>query len=192
METTRNHIRIAQLSARLIVEEGIDNYAVAKRKASERLGLDWRKFLPDDDSVTAALQEYHRIFRFQQQDEFIHHLRMTALQAMEFLGMFSPRLIGTVLEGTAGEHNPIILNLYPDTPEEVIWKLVETNVRFREAPDLVIRCHGKKMEIPVLTFQWNTRLIEVRLYLPHARKQIARNAVPSATIKALRRMLKKG
>ncbi len=192
METTRNHIRIAQLSARLIVEEGIDNYAVAKRKASERLGLDWRKFLPDDDSVTAALQEYHRIFRFQQQDEFIHHLRMTALQAMEFLGIFSPRLIGTVLEGTAGEHNPIILNLYPDTPEEVIWKLVETNVRFREAPDLVIRCHGKKMEIPVLTFQWNTRLIEVRLYLPHARKQIARNAVPSATIKALRRMLKKG
>ncbi len=192
METTRNHIRIAQLSARLIVEEGIDNYAVAKRKASERLGLDWRKFLPDDDSVTAALQEYHRIFRFQQQDEFIHHLRMTALQAMEFLGMFSPRLIGTVLEGTAGEHNPIILNLYPDTPEEVIWKLVEANVRFREAPDLVIRCHAKKMEIPVLTFQWNTRLIEVRLYLPHARKQIARNAVPSATIKALRRMLQKG
>jgi len=191
MDLTRNHIRIAQLSARIIVEEGVDDYAVAKRKASERLGLDWKKFLPDDNTVTAALQEYHRIFRFQRQDEFIYRSRKTALEAMELLEGFFPRLTGGVLEGTAGEHNPIVLNLYPEIPEEVVWKLADTGIRFREAPDLVLK-HGKgRMEIPVLMLEWNGRLIEVRLYPPKARNQL-RNNQPSATIKTLRKLVEKG
>ncbi len=191
MDLTRNHIRIAQLSARIIVEEGVDDYAVAKRKASERLGLDWRKFLPDDNTVTAALQEYHRIFRFQRQDEFIYRSRKTALEAMELLEGFFPRLTGGVLEGTAGEHNPIVLNLYPEIPEEVVWKLAGTGIRFREAPDLVLK-HGKgRMEIPVLMLEWDGRLIEVRLYPPKARNQL-RNNQPGATIKTLRKLVEKG
>ncbi len=189
MEPTRNRIRIAQLSARLIVEEGINNYAEAKRKASERLGLDWRKNLPDDASVTAALLEYHRIFRFQRQSEFIRRLRQTALEAMEFLEPFSPRLVGTVLDGTAGEHNPILLHLYPDTPEEVIWKLIDATIHFDEAPDLSVREHEKRLEIPVLVFSWNGQPIEARLYPPQSRKLISRNGPASASIKALRRIL---
>ncbi len=191
METTRNHIRIAQLSARIIVEEGIDDYAVAKRKASERLGLDWRKFLPTDERVTAALQEYHRIFRYQKQDEFIHQLRKTAFRAMEFLEHFSPRLVGTVLEGTAGEHNPIILNLYPDTPEEVVLKLADAEIRFCEAPDLVFRSHTGRMEVPVFILEWEGRFIEARLYPPNARNY-TRHTQSGASLKALRRILGKG
>jgi len=189
METLRNQILIAQLSARLIVEEGINNYAQAKRKASERLGLDWRKYLPDDESVTAALLEYHRIFRFQHQPEFIHNLRHTALEVMEWLTEFAPRLTGPALEGTAGEHNPIVLQLFPETPEEVFWKLRDYRIPFKQAPDLVAKFRGKTMKIPVLTLAWKARTVELRLYPPQKRKLNPRNGPPSASIKMLRRLL---
>ena len=189
METLRNQMLIAQLSARLIVGEGINNYARAKRKASERLRLDWKKNLPDDNSVTAALLEYHRIFRFQHQPEFIQNLRHTALEVMELLSEFAPRLTGPALEGTAGEHNPIVLQLFPETPEEVFWKLRDDRILFRQAPDLVAKCRGKTLEIPVLTIAWKTRTVELRLYPRQKRNQNPRSGPPSASIKMLRRIL---
>lgn len=189
METLRNQILIAQLSARLIVEEGINNYAQAKRKASERLGLDWRKYLPDDESVTAALLEYHRIFRFQQQPEFIQNLRKIALELMEFLAEFAPRLTGPALEGTAGEHNPIILQLFPETPEDVFCKLRDYRIPFRQAPDLMTKWQGKRLEVPVLSLTWKGRVVELRLYPWQKRKLNPRNGPPSASIKMLRRIV---
>ncbi|HEB78581.1 MAG TPA: hypothetical protein ENI90_08645 [Methylothermaceae bacterium] len=189
METTRNRIRIAQLSARIIVEEGVREYAVAKRKAAQRLGLDWGQNLPDDESVTAALQEYHRIFRFHKQPGFIRRLRQIALEVMEFLGGFAPRLSGAVLEGTAGELQPITLHLFPDTPEEVIWHLVTANIRYREEPDLSVELDGKRTAIPMLSFDWRGTRVEAWLYPPKALRQNPKHGPRRASIRALQRLL---
>ncbi len=189
MEPTRNRIRIAQLSARIIVEEGVREYAVAKRKAAQRLGLDWGQNLPDDDSITAALQEYHRIFRFQHQSGFIRRLRQTALEAMEFLQNFSPRLAGAVLEGTAGELQPITLHLFPDSPEEVIWYLVTGNVRYREEPDSTVELDGKRITVPTLVIDWNGTQVEALLYPPKALRHQPKHGPRRASIRALRRLL---
>jgi len=190
MEPTRNRIRIAQLSARIIVEEGVKEYAVAKRKAAQRLGLDWGQNLPDDDTVTAALQEYHRIFRFQHQSDFIRRLRQTALEAMEFLQNFSPRLAGAVLEGTAGELQPITLHLFPDNPEEVIWHLVTADVRYREEPDsTVVELDGKRTIVPTLAIDWNGTRVEALLYPPKALRHQPKHGPRRASIRDLRRLL---
>ncbi len=189
MEPTRNRIRIAQLSARIIVEEGVKEYAVAKRKAAQRLGLDWGPNLPDDDTVTAALQEYHRIFRFQRQPGFIRRLRQTALEAMEFLKNFSPRLAGAVLEGTAGELQPITLHLFPDNPEEVIWHLVTADVHYREEPDSTVELNGQRTVVPTLAIDWNGTRVEALLYPPKALRHQPKHGQRRASIRALRRLL---
>ncbi|BCX89773.1 hypothetical protein MIN45_P2146 [Methylomarinovum tepidoasis] len=188
MHTQRNRIRVAQLSARIIIEEGVNDYAIAKRKAAERLGLDWGQNLPDDDSVTAALQDYHRIFRFRHQPQFIRHLRRIALEVMAFLEDFSPHLTGAVLAGTAGEHQPIQLQLFPETPEAVIWALEENGVPYRQEADVPVKLNGQTCQVPVLTLDWHGLAVETRLLPPKALRQTGRQA-PRASIKALRRLL---
>ncbi|MFN3919979.1 MAG: hypothetical protein ACK4JF_06785 [Methylohalobius sp.] len=187
----RNHIRIAQLSARIILEEGVNDYAIAKRKAAQRLRLDWEK-MPDDQIIEAALHEYHRIFRFQHQPAFIRGLREIALEAMEFLAEFSPRLVGAVLEGTAGEYSPITLHLFPETPEAVIWKLVEANIRYKEEPLITAELGNHEAKIPVLSFHFKEHPTETFLYPPKALRAAPKNGTCRASIKALRCLIRKG
>ncbi|GAB6068461.1 hypothetical protein JCM13664_17810 [Methylothermus subterraneus] len=185
----RNRIRIAQLSARIILEEGVRDYSAAKRKAAQRLRLGWEE-MPDDQAIEAALHEYHRIFRFQQQPDFIRSLRQIALEAMEFLAEFSPRLVGGVLDGTAGEYSPIILHLFPDTPEAVIWKLIEAKLPYREEPHVTAAELGNhEAKIPVLSFYFKGFLTETLLYPPKALRTTPKRGVCRASIKALRRLL---
>ncbi len=185
----RNRIRIAQLSARIILEEGVNDYATAKRKAAQRLRLDWEE-MPDNQTIEAALHEYHRIFRFQHQPAFIRSLREIALAAMEFLAEFSPRLVGAVLEGTAGEYSPITLHLFPDTPEAVIWKLVEAKIPYKEEPHLTTaELEDHDARVPVLSFYFRGRPTEALLYPPKALRQAPKHGTRRASIKAVRCLL---
>lgn len=189
MDILRNRIRIAQLSAQIIVEEGVNDYASAKRKAAERLGLDWGKNLPDDHCVTEALQQYHRIFRATRQPTHIRNLRQTALDTMEFFNRFKPRLVGPVLEGTAGEHQSILVLLFPENNEDVITLLTQAKIPFKETSSGAITLHGRKVEISSLSFCWHGQPVEARLYPYSSRGMNSKNGPRSASIKALRHLL---
>lgn len=185
----RNRIRIAQLSARIILEEGVNDYTIAKRKAAQRLRLDWEE-MPDNQTIEAALHEYHRIFRFQRQPAFIRSLREIALEAMEFLAEFSPRLVGAVLEGTAGEYSPITLHLFPDTPETVVLKLVEAKIPYKEKPPVTPDELGNyDARIPVLSFYFREHPTEALLYPHRALRQAPKHGARRASIKAVRCLL---
>ncbi|MCX8048599.1 MAG: hypothetical protein N3A55_02920 [Methylohalobius sp.] len=185
----RNHIRIAQLSARIILEEGVHDYTLAKRKAAERLRLDWRE-LPDDQTVEAAIHEYHRIFRFKEQPAFIRRLRQIALEAMELLAEFSPRLAGAVLEGTAGQYQPITLHLFPDTPETVILKLKEAGIPCWEEPHITITAlRNEEIPVPVLRLEFRGHPIRALLYPPQALRQTPKRGGRRASIKTLRNLI---
>lgn len=124
--------RIAQEAARLIAEEGYHQYGLAKQKAAARLGVDSSRNLPGNEEIDQALEEHHRLYRAHIQPRHINRLRELALEAMRFLQAFSPRLVGGVLEGSAGEFSPITLHLFPDTAEEVMAKLMDGRIPFRE------------------------------------------------------------
>jgi hypothetical protein len=119
---------VAELAAKLMAEEGITNHFDAKRKAAERLGLGHERELPDNHEIESCLLQYQRLFQDQTQANHLHDKRKTALAAMRMLTAFSPRLVGPVLSGTAGEHTAITLHLFTDTPEEVGWLLTEQSI----------------------------------------------------------------
>lgn len=130
---TQMRQRIAQEAARLIVNEGIRDYLVAKRKAAERLGAPDTQNLPRNIEVEAELAAYQRLFQERDQPRRLRQLRAAALEAMRFFERFAPRLTGSVLSGTAGEHSDINLHLFADSPEEVHLFLLEANVPYEQS-----------------------------------------------------------
>ena len=49
---------LAQEAARIIVDHGVDDYLVAKRKAAERMGVTDRAVLPKNTEIEEAIAEY--------------------------------------------------------------------------------------------------------------------------------------
>ena len=54
----RNDVRsrIAHIAARLMAEDGIEDHALAKRKAARQAGLSDSRQLPDNDEINEALK----------------------------------------------------------------------------------------------------------------------------------------
>jgi hypothetical protein len=116
---------LAQEAARIIVEQGIQDFRVAKTKAAERLGLKERGSLPGNTEIEQAVAEHLELFGRQSHFDLLQLLRRAALSAMEILSPFDPRLVGPVLNGTAAAHSSVNLHVFSDTPELVALKLDE-------------------------------------------------------------------
>ena len=119
---------LAQEAARIIVEHGVDDYLMAKRKAAERLGVTDASILPRNREIEAALVAHQRLFASDRHQQDLAQLRRSALQAMQLMAEFEPRLVGPVLAGTASAHSDINLHLFADTTESVTLRLAERGV----------------------------------------------------------------
>lgn len=119
---------IAQEAARVMAEQGIDDFLLAKRKAADRLGATDVSVLPRNTEIESALGEYHRLFSSESHTATITDLRQTALKTMGMFVRFQPRLVGPVLSGTASEHSEIDLHLFADRAESVALLLLERDI----------------------------------------------------------------
>ena len=122
---------LAQEAARIIVEQGIEDFRVAKHKAADRLGLKNRGSLPGNSEIQEAVGEHLKLFGRESHLNLLLTLREAALSAMEILSAFSPRLVGPVLHGTAAANSAINLHVFTDTPELVAMKLDERQLAYR-------------------------------------------------------------
>ena len=116
---SRARQRLAQEAARIIVDQGIRDYRVAKNKAAERLGLNTRGALPGNAEIEQAVSEHLQLFGGESHAAFLRTMREVALAVMEMLDTFSPRLVGPVLAGTADANSAVNLHLFADSPEFV-------------------------------------------------------------------------
>ena len=110
---------IAAAAARLIAEDGITDFHLAKRKAARQLGLPEHVAFPDNAEVEVELRAYRSLYQGEEHEALIAELRQEALELLELLAGFNPYLTGSVLEGTAGEHSRIDILLFADSAKEV-------------------------------------------------------------------------
>jgi hypothetical protein len=122
--------RIAAAAARIMAEDGIDDFALAKRKAARRLGAAESEALPANDEIEAELHAYRALYQPQEHSQRIAELRRIALDAMRALERFSPYLTGAVLKGTAGPYAEIELQLFPESAKEVEMLLLERRIAY--------------------------------------------------------------
>jgi len=119
---------LAQEAARLIVNQGIRDYRVAKIKAAERLGMSTRGALPGNSEIEQAVSEHLLLFIGDAHGRLLQELRQAALSAMQLLDAFQPRLVGPVLAGTADENSSVNLHLFADSAEAVALFLDEQGI----------------------------------------------------------------
>src|SRR5919199_3009379 len=87
---TAMRARLAAAAARIMAEDGIDDFALAKRKAARQLGALDTQALPRNDEIEAELRAYRALYQAEEHPELITELRRVALQAMRALARFNP------------------------------------------------------------------------------------------------------
>lgn len=148
----RMRLLLTQEAARIMAEEGVGDYAAAKRKAADRLGAPDTRNLPANREIQAALEDYQRLFLGDAQRAHVRHLRAQALEAMQFFARFQPRLVGSVLHGTAGAHSDVNLHLFAQTPEEVVLFLLEQRIPYETGERKLRFGREEHVSFPVYRF----------------------------------------
>lgn len=121
---------LAQLAARLVAVDGVNDYLVAKRKAAERMGVNSRQQLPSNQEIEQALSDYQRLFQSESQPALLAEQRRLAARALELFAAYKPRLAGPAADGTAGRHSEIQLHLYTDTIEDIAVELIDHQIPY--------------------------------------------------------------
>ncbi|MDH3647702.1 MAG: hypothetical protein OER80_13115 [Gammaproteobacteria bacterium] len=132
---------VAHEAARLISEQGIDDYYLAKRKAAEKLGVSDQAGLPGNAEIEAAVVENQRLFDAQTHADRLRKYRLAARDALKFFSDFSPRVVGAVLSGAVAAGSDLEIHLFADTVELITLRLVENDVPYRLA-DRRLRTSG--------------------------------------------------
>ena len=161
----RRH-QLAHEAARLMAENGIRDYGLAKRKAAERLGITDDASLPRNSEIEDALREYQRLFQADTQPSRLQAQREAALGALEFFAPFAPRLVGPVLDGTADAHSPILLHLYADDALAARTFLLDQGIRAQARSRRVRLDRNRNADCDVWLFEAEGFAFDVTV-LPH-------------------------
>ncbi len=156
---------IAAAAARLIAEDGAD-YNTAKRKAARQILGDTQpplNLLPDNAQIEAEVRIYQSLFHADTQPARLFRLRTLAVDIMEGLERFQPYLTGAVLNGTAGPHDDIHLQLFADSAKEVEIFLLNRNLQIdiSETPHFKGPRYGM---VETVSFMWHKEGVHAALY----------------------------
>ena len=163
---TRNGMRASiAAAARIMAEEGIDDFALAKRKAARRLGAADTEALPANDEIEAELRAYLALYQADEHPERVAELRGLALDAMCALERFSPYLTGPVLAGTAGPYTEIELQLFPESTKEVELFLIDRDIHY-EASDERRYSGDRARAVAVISLDWQGVPLRLSVFDP--------------------------
>jgi hypothetical protein len=175
---------IAAAAARLIAEDGAD-YGTAKRKAAKQIIGNAKirgEIMPDNAQIEEEVRLYNALFFGDSQPARLLHLRKLALCMMEDLAKFSPYLTGAVLNGTAGEHSDIHLQLFTESAKDVEIFLINKNVDFdvSETPHF----NGRADPVETISFLWQNEGVHLALYETDELRGAARGTIEGKTTRA--------
>ncbi len=166
-KSKQQHIRarIAAVAARMMAEDGIEDFATAKRKAARQLGLADTQFLPTNEEIEAELHLYQSLYQGEEQRERVNFLRSQALAAMEQLAEFKPYLTGPVLRGTAGRYADIDLQVFADSDKELEIFLLNRNIPYQISESRHYSGNQTRV-VSVLSMDWQGIPVRVCVYWP--------------------------
>ena len=166
---------VAAEAARIIATEGQHNYRAAKKKAAERIGASERLALPSNIEVKEALRTYQNLYGGVQHQSNLDRLRTIAIEAMRLLEVYNPRLVGSVMDGTAEVHSRIALHVFCDSPESMVLHFLENSVPFHQEQRQIRWHDGTYRTIPLIIFELCDTAVELSIFDPI----ILRQAPPS-------------
>lgn len=156
--------QLAQEAARLMIESGIEDFGLAKRKAAERFGVRSAGALPSNAQIQECLAERQRIFEPQAHGDRLAELRRAAADVMADLAPFKPKLVGAVLAGTPTINSTIELHVFADAPESVRQHLALRGAAVRDTQRRFRFGGQRTAQVPGFTFSYGEELVEVSAF----------------------------
>ena len=126
-------------------EDGVEHYLEAKKKAARKVLGRQIKHLPSNGEISEAL---HNLARFQHGDSHnrtLFEMRLLAMEVMEQLDAFMPRLIGSVSTGKIRRGSDIDLHIFTDSLETIHVRLETLDWQY-ETRQILIQKSGRPME----------------------------------------------
>ena len=157
--------RIAQLAARLMAVDGIDDFALAKRKAARQAGAPDTRNLPNNEEVEQALRAYQQLYQADEQQARLRHLRQNAREMMQLLAQFDPHLSGSVLSGSAGKYSDINIHLFTDSVKDVELFLLNRQVPYRSRERRVY-IGGDPRSVPDFSVSTDDANFDITVFAP--------------------------
>ena len=167
--------RIVQLAARLVAADGIDNIALAKRKAARQLGAPETRNLPADEEVEKAVLSYQRLYFPDEHKEHLSDLREQARRMMNLLARFHPHLTGPVLTGSAGRYTNIEILLFADSSKQFELFLIDQDIPFH-GTERRIFLGGTPRNIPAYRVRTNRSDFDIMVQDPQDLRHTIRTA----------------
>jgi hypothetical protein len=163
---------IAQQAARMMAEDGVSDFAYAKKKAGRQLGAVENSIMPSNAEIEEALKRYNALFLSEEQPENLYDLRANALFTMQLLDRFNPHLTGAVLDGTAGLMSETHIHLFADSVKDVEMFLLNQKIPFDvNEKSYRIMNDGKRDKkgdsrktVPVFTLETEKGLIRLSVF----------------------------
>ena len=184
--------RIAHLAARIMAEDGVDDFGYAKRKAARQAGALDARAMPDNKEIEQALATYREIYHKAEHEDLIAFLRRQALTIMRSLERFNPYLTGSVLSGVAGKYSDIEIHLFPDSAKEVELFLLNQGIRYRASQ---VKLHVNRCEklLPSFAFAQDGTEVQITVFDRQDVRQAVRSSpmgrpmqrAPTAGVEAL-------
>jgi hypothetical protein len=176
-----------------MAEDGIEDFALAKRKALRRLGIEGRIPLPGNDEIEEQLRAYRALYQAEEHGPRVASLRRAAVDAMKALARFRPYLTGSVLAGTAGPYAEVELQLFPDDAKQVEFYLLERRIPY-EARSARRYSGDRAREASVLAFEWqgvqvNASVFDARDERTALKTSLAGRVPPRAAIAEVEAMI---
>jgi hypothetical protein len=166
--TRRSHSRldqirqsVAQEAARIMAEHGVEDYFLAKRKAAEKVGVVDTAALPRNSEIEVALSAYRRLFDAKRHISDLVELRSASAKMMRLLKVFQPRLVGSVLTGSASAHSEINLHVFSDQAENVSMALHDRGIDHSHAEKKLRYENDRYLNFPSFKFIAGTHAFEI-------------------------------
>jgi hypothetical protein len=157
--------------ARLMADEGVEDFQLAKRKAEERLGVPGRSALPTNREIDDALHDYLHTFHAEALRVGLLKYLQLAVGTMRMLAPFEPRLIGSVLRNHVTEFTPVKLHVFALTFEDVSRFLIEQGIPYRIADKRLRFNADRYQQLPACLFYMDDTMIEVVVFPLNGKKQ---------------------
>jgi hypothetical protein len=182
--------QLAQLSAKLMAEDGITDHAYAKRKAAKQLGASDTQHLPSNQEVDEALHSYRALYQRDTHPGILRQLSEAALDTMRLLADFKPYLTGSVLSGTAGEQSDINVILFSDDAKAVLLFLLKHKIDFEDG-EWRVQINGREQSVASYTLSAENGILTHIVVLPeNARHSGSRHPETHADIDAVEALLR--
>ena len=178
---TAMRTRIAAAAARIMAEDGVDDFARAKRKAARQLGALDTQALPRNEEIEAELRAYRSLYQPEEHARVIDQLRSVALDAMRALERFHPYLTGPVLKGIAGPYAEVDIQLFPDSAKDVEIFLLDRGIPF-DTHEARRYSGGKAHAVSVITLVWDTVPVRLSVFDPRVERLALKTSVAGSVL----------